>query len=180
MRSKRMFVQRGADERSTDYSEQVLTWPGPAAAYHDRIVVRRAYQGHLEFVRRRVVVTDRRDSNAVARGQFDGQFAEPCSGEVLEVILIARKVFHRRSDVISRPRFPRTTPRRGRLRPPARPVPLEYSIEGLTCAVAGLAVLVSRTDLAKDAELLVLRHENAVLRRSCACSCWSTRCSSRR
>jgi putative transposase len=35
----------------------------------------------------------------------------------------------------------------------------------LTCRVLGLAVLVFRDDLAKDAELLVLRHENAVLRR---------------
>ena len=35
----------------------------------------------------------------------------------------------------------------------------------LTCRVRGLAVLVFRSDLAKDAELLMLRHENAVLRR---------------
>src|SRR5580698_396127 len=35
----------------------------------------------------------------------------------------------------------------------------------LTYRVLGLAVLVCRSDLAKDAELLVLRHENAVLRR---------------
>src|SRR4249919_3045655 len=31
--------------------------------------------------------------------------------------------------------------------------------------ILGLAVLISRTDRAKDAELLVLRHENTVLRR---------------
>src|SRR5258708_38013091 len=35
----------------------------------------------------------------------------------------------------------------------------------LTCRVLGLAILVFRSDRAKDAELLVLRHENAVLRR---------------
>ena len=36
----------------------------------------------------------------------------------------------------------------------------------LTRRVLGLAVLVFRGDLAKDAELLALRHENAVLRRN--------------
>jgi hypothetical protein len=35
----------------------------------------------------------------------------------------------------------------------------------LTCRVLGLAALVFCGDLAKDAELLVLRHENAILRR---------------
>ena len=35
----------------------------------------------------------------------------------------------------------------------------------LTCRVLGLAVLMFRGDRAKDAELLVLRHQNAVLRR---------------
>jgi putative transposase len=35
----------------------------------------------------------------------------------------------------------------------------------LTCRVLGLVVLLWRGDRAKDAELLVLRHENAVLRR---------------
>jgi hypothetical protein len=39
------------------------------------------------------------------------------------------------------------------------------SLYMLTCRVLGLAVLVCRGDLANDAELLVLRHENAVLRR---------------
>jgi putative transposase len=43
-------------------------------------------------------------------------------------------------------------------------VPLKI-IYMLVRRVLGLAVLVFRTDLAKDAELLVLRHENAVLRR---------------
>jgi putative transposase len=35
----------------------------------------------------------------------------------------------------------------------------------LTCRMLGLVVLLCRSDQAKDAELLVLRHENAVLRR---------------
>jgi hypothetical protein len=38
--------------------------------------------------------------------------------------------------------------------------------------VLGLAVLVFCTDLAKDAELLVLRHENAVLRRHASRVCY--------
>src|SRR2546421_8098229 len=36
----------------------------------------------------------------------------------------------------------------------------------LTCRVLGVAVLVLRGDRSKDAEMLVLRHENAVLRRN--------------
>ena len=35
----------------------------------------------------------------------------------------------------------------------------------LTCRVLGQAVLAFRGDRAKDAELLVLRHQNALLRR---------------
>ena len=35
----------------------------------------------------------------------------------------------------------------------------------LTCRVLSLTVLVFRSDLAKNAELLVLQYENAVLRR---------------
>ena len=35
----------------------------------------------------------------------------------------------------------------------------------LTCRILGLVVVPCRGDRAKDAELLVLRHENAVLRR---------------
>ena len=42
----------------------------------------------------------------------------------------------------------------------------------LTCRVLGLAVLVFHSDLAKDAELLVLRHENAVLRRQIGRVCY--------
>jgi putative transposase len=35
----------------------------------------------------------------------------------------------------------------------------------MICRILGLAVLMVRRNLAKDAELLVLRHQNAVLRR---------------
>jgi putative transposase len=43
-------------------------------------------------------------------------------------------------------------------------VPLKI-VYVLTCRILGLVVLMFRGDRAKDAELLVLRHENAVLRR---------------
>ena len=39
------------------------------------------------------------------------------------------------------------------------------SVYMLTCRVLSLAVLAFRGDTAKDAELLVLRHQNAILRR---------------
>src|SRR2546429_4626918 len=76
---------------------------GPASADHDRIVVRRVYQGRFKFIPGHVVVTDRGHDEAVATGQFDGQLAEPGASEVLEVLLVATEVFHRRPDLIRRP-----------------------------------------------------------------------------
>jgi putative transposase len=38
----------------------------------------------------------------------------------------------------------------------------------LVCSLLGLIAVLVRRDLSKDAELLVLRHENAVLRRQIA------------
>jgi hypothetical protein len=73
-----------------------------AAADHDRIVVRCAHKGHLEFVPRHLVVTDCGHSETVAGCQFDGQLTEPGSSEVLTVLLAAIEVFHSRPDLISR------------------------------------------------------------------------------
>ena len=80
---------RFAVDAEPSFQGDLAVIAAPAAAYHDRIVVRPACQGHLEFVPRRVVVTDRRHGKAVARGQFDGQFAEPCSSQVLKLLLAA-------------------------------------------------------------------------------------------
>src|SRR5690242_241243 len=75
----------------------------PASAYHDRIVVRRAYQGRFKLIPGHIVVADRGHGEAVATGQFDGQLAEPGPSEVLKVFLVAIEMFHRRPDLIRRP-----------------------------------------------------------------------------
>jgi hypothetical protein len=46
---------RFAVDAKPSFQGDLAAITGPAAAYHDRIVVRRADQGHLEFVPRRVV-----------------------------------------------------------------------------------------------------------------------------
>jgi putative transposase len=43
----------------------------------------------------------------------------------------------------------------------------------LVCSLLGLTAVLVRRDLSKDAELLVLRHENAVLRRQIARVCYA-------
>src|SRR5258705_7677829 len=91
---------RFAIDGKPSFQRDLAVVTGPASAYHDRIVVRRAYQGRFKFVPGHVVVAARGHDEAVAGGQFDGQLAEPGASEVLKVLLVAIEVFHDRPDLI--------------------------------------------------------------------------------
>jgi hypothetical protein len=53
-------------------------------------------------------------------------------------------------------------------KPPGAPQQHPQILYQLLCWLLGLTVMLMRKDLSKDAELLVLRHENTVLRRQTA------------